>query len=135
MFATDFAFHWPPRAVATPRALSAAAISLRDVAPAFCASRMSGRTLAVKPVSLGGHGLHRVPAGDMKSWVTKGHATRPCSSECLPGASMTAANDLNFGGRPFGQLAVLIARHAGGHAATGGRREITAVTAFVPVPR
>ena len=73
----------------------------------------------------------------MKSWVTKGHAARPCSREGLPGASMTAANDLDFGGRPFGQLAVLIgtARHAGGHAATGGRPEITAVTAFVPVPR
>jgi hypothetical protein len=42
---TDFACHWPPRAVATPRAFSAAAISLRDVAPAFCASRMMGSTV------------------------------------------------------------------------------------------
>jgi hypothetical protein len=46
MLLTDFACHWPPRAVATPRVFSAAAISLRDVAPAFCASRMIERTLA-----------------------------------------------------------------------------------------
>ena len=46
MFATDFACHCPPRAVATPRAFSAAAMSLRDVAPAFWASRMMGRTFA-----------------------------------------------------------------------------------------
>src|SRR5882724_1802752 len=46
MLLTDFACHCPPRAVATPRAFSAAAIFRRDVAPAFCASRMMGRTLA-----------------------------------------------------------------------------------------
>jgi len=43
---TDFACHCPPRAVATPRAFSAAAISRNVVAPAFCASRMIGRTFA-----------------------------------------------------------------------------------------
>ena len=42
----DFACHWPPRAVAIPRAFSAAAISLRDAAPALCASRIRGSTLA-----------------------------------------------------------------------------------------
>jgi hypothetical protein len=46
MFATDFAYHCPPRAVATPRAFKADAISLRVAAPAFCASRMIGSTLA-----------------------------------------------------------------------------------------
>src|ERR1700738_4830367 len=45
MFATDFACHWPPRAVATPRAFKADAISLKVAAPAFCASRMMGSTL------------------------------------------------------------------------------------------
>jgi hypothetical protein len=90
-----------------------------------------------EPISLGGHGLQRALAGLLEPWVTKGHPACLCSRESLPGASLTAANDLDFGGRPFGQLAVLIgtARHAGGHAATGGRPEITAVTAFVPVPR
>jgi hypothetical protein len=46
MLATDFAYHCPPRAVATPRAFKADAISLRVAAPAFCASRMIGSTLA-----------------------------------------------------------------------------------------
>ena len=46
MFATHFAYHWPPRAVGTPRAFSAAAMSLSVIAPAFCASRMMGKTLA-----------------------------------------------------------------------------------------
>jgi hypothetical protein len=46
MLLTDVACHWPPRAVATPRAFSAAAISLSVFAPAFCASRMMGSTLA-----------------------------------------------------------------------------------------
>jgi hypothetical protein len=46
MFATDWAYHCPPRAVAIPRALSASAISLKVRAPAFCASRMIGSTLA-----------------------------------------------------------------------------------------
>jgi hypothetical protein len=103
----------------------------------FTAFTPASPAVVGKPIGLGCHGVHGAPASHMKSWVTKGHAARPCSSECLPGASMTAANDLDFGGRPFGQLAVLIgtARHAGGHAATGGRPEITAVTAFVPVPR
>jgi hypothetical protein len=45
-FATDFACHCPPRAVATPRAFRADAISLSVLAPAFCASRMIGRTFA-----------------------------------------------------------------------------------------
>jgi hypothetical protein len=35
MFATDLAYHYPPRAVEMPRALSASAISLRVRAPAF----------------------------------------------------------------------------------------------------
>jgi hypothetical protein len=51
MFATDFAYHWPPRAVATPRAFKADAISLKVAAPAFCASRMMGSTLAAKNLS------------------------------------------------------------------------------------
>src|SRR4029077_16272455 len=38
MLLTDFACHWPPRAVGTPRAFRAAAISLSDVAPGLCAS-------------------------------------------------------------------------------------------------
>jgi hypothetical protein len=46
MFATDFAYHCPPRAVATPRAFKADAISLSVAAPAFFASRMMGNTLA-----------------------------------------------------------------------------------------
>ena len=74
MFATDFACHCPPRAVGTPRAFSAAAISLRDVAPAFCASRMMGRTLAAT-VSLGCYGLHSALAGLMKPWVAQGDPT------------------------------------------------------------
>jgi hypothetical protein len=45
-FATDCAYHCPPRAVAIPRALSASAISLSVRAPAFCASRMIGSTFA-----------------------------------------------------------------------------------------
>ena len=36
----------PPRAVATPRAFNALGMSVRVVAPAFCASLMMGRTLA-----------------------------------------------------------------------------------------
>jgi hypothetical protein len=43
-----FACQWPPRAVATPRAFIAAAISLRVDAPTFCASRTIGKTLAAK---------------------------------------------------------------------------------------
>jgi len=46
MFATDLAYQCPPRAVATPRAFKADAISLKGAAPAFCASRMMGSTLA-----------------------------------------------------------------------------------------
>jgi hypothetical protein len=46
MLATDFAYHCPPRAVETPRAFKADAISLQVAAPAFCASRMIGSTLA-----------------------------------------------------------------------------------------
>jgi hypothetical protein len=46
MLLTDFACHWPPRAVATPLAFSASAMSLRVVAPAFCASRVIESTLA-----------------------------------------------------------------------------------------
>src|SRR6516165_4766022 len=48
MFATDCAYHWPPRAVAIPRALSALAISLSVRAPAFWASPMIGSTFAAK---------------------------------------------------------------------------------------
>ena len=43
---TDVAYHWPPRAVVTLRALSASAICLSVVAPVFSASRIMGRTLA-----------------------------------------------------------------------------------------
>jgi len=46
MFATLWAYHCPPRAVAIPRAFRASAISLSVRAPAFWASRMIGRTLA-----------------------------------------------------------------------------------------
>jgi hypothetical protein len=45
-FRTDVAYHRPPRAVATPRALSAAAISCSDVAPARLTWRMIGSTFA-----------------------------------------------------------------------------------------
>jgi hypothetical protein len=64
MLLTDFARHRPPRAVATPRAFNAAAMSLNDVAPAFCASRMMGRTL--KLVCLRCHGIHRALAGHVE---------------------------------------------------------------------
>src|SRR5262245_25961919 len=40
MFATDCAYHCPPRAVVMPLAFSASAISLRVRAPAFWATRM-----------------------------------------------------------------------------------------------
>jgi len=46
IFLTDDAYHRPPRAVATPRALRASAISLSVVAPAFLISRMIGSTSA-----------------------------------------------------------------------------------------
>jgi hypothetical protein len=46
MLLTDVTCHCPPRAVATPRAFSAAAISLKVAAPAFCAPRMMASTLA-----------------------------------------------------------------------------------------
>lgn len=49
MFATDRAYHWPPRAVAMPRAFGASAISRSVRAPAFCASRMIGSTLVAYP--------------------------------------------------------------------------------------
>src|SRR5258706_16485422 len=46
MFFTEVANHLPPRAVWTPRALRASAISRSVVAPAFWAARIIGRTLA-----------------------------------------------------------------------------------------
>ena len=47
-FATCAAFHSPPRAVAIPRAVSAAATARKDVAPVALISRMIGATLAAK---------------------------------------------------------------------------------------
>jgi hypothetical protein len=46
MFFTVVACHRPPRAVVMPRALRASATSRKVIAPARCASRMIGRTLA-----------------------------------------------------------------------------------------
>jgi hypothetical protein len=43
---TVWACQRPPRAVATPRAFSAAAMARNDLAPARCISRMSRRTFA-----------------------------------------------------------------------------------------
>ena len=45
-FLIEAACHWPPRGVGTPRALRAAAISLRDCAPALRTSLITGITLA-----------------------------------------------------------------------------------------
>src|SRR6476659_6179372 len=73
MFATDLACHCPPRAVGTPRAFSAAAISRNDVAPAFCASRMIGSTLAANRIGLRCHGLQRALAGLVELGVAEGH--------------------------------------------------------------
>ena len=47
-FATCAAFHSPPRAVAIPRAVRAAATTRKDVAPVALISRMIGTTLAAK---------------------------------------------------------------------------------------
>ena len=84
-FATDFACHCPPRAVATPRAFSAAAISLRDVAPAFCASRMMGRTLAANRSASAVTASSALLRATMELWVAKGHPASLCSREGLPG--------------------------------------------------
>ena len=46
--ATCAAFHSPPRAVAIPRAVSAAATARKDVAPVALISRMIGTTFAAK---------------------------------------------------------------------------------------
>ena len=77
-FATDLAYHCPPRAVATPRAFKADAISLRVVAPAFWASRMIGSTLAANLSA-------SAVTGHRELGITKGHPASLCRRESLPG--------------------------------------------------
>jgi hypothetical protein len=55
----------PRRGVAMPRALSASAISMRVRAPAFCASRMIGSTLAAY---LSASTLFRENKGFLSKW-------------------------------------------------------------------
>jgi hypothetical protein len=59
---TVWACQRPPRAVATPRAFSAAAMARNDLASARCISRMTRRTFAAC-LRVGGDGFLRRPCG------------------------------------------------------------------------
>src|SRR5215831_7428728 len=56
MFATDCAYHWPPRAVAMPRALSASAISRSVRAPAFWGLADDDEHVGRAAIRFGPHG-------------------------------------------------------------------------------
>ena len=86
MFATDCAYHCPPRAVAIPRALRASAISPQRPRASLLGLADDGENIGRVAIRLGLHGTHGILAGVVEPWVTEGDPTGLGGRKGLTGA-------------------------------------------------